>query len=100
MTEGELDAVVRGQPKKPGLARRLGYLVYHTHRSDGSDPGFPDLVLLKGSRIIYAELKTQGGRVSPAQRDWLEGLQAAGHEVHVWRPSDWFDGGIEEVLRR
>lgn len=100
MSEDELDALVRGQPKRPGLARQLGYLVYHTHNSQGSDPGFPDLVLLKGRRVVYVELKTQSGRLSAAQREWLEGLQAAGEEVHVWRPSDWFDGTIEEVLRR
>jgi len=30
------------------------------------------------------------GRLTPAQRTWLEGLTGcAGVEAYVWRPSDW-----------
>jgi hypothetical protein len=40
-----------------------------------------------------AELKTQTGRVSPEQQQWLALLDAAGVETHLWRPSD-----LDEVL--
>lgn len=50
--------------------------------------GFPDLILLKGRRLLAVELKTETGRVTPEQRKWLTGLAAAGVEVDVWRPSD------------
>jgi len=63
-------------------------LTYHTFDSRRSAPGFPDLILLKGSRMLAVELKREDGRLSPEQRAWLVGLEAAGIEVDVWRPSD------------
>lgn len=52
--------------------------------------GFPDLVLAHRDRgTIFAELKTENGRLDPAQHDWLEVLNAAGNEVYVWRPKDF-----------
>lgn len=47
--------------------------------------GFPDLVLVKSFRLIFAELKTDTGRLSPHQRDWIDKLPGA----VVWRPRDW-----------
>lgn len=77
------------------LAAALGYRLYHTHDSRRSAAGFPDLVLLKPPRPpIYAELKTERGRVSPAQQEWISDLQEAGCEVYIWRPSQ-----RDEVLR-
>jgi hypothetical protein len=38
--------------------------------------------------MVIAELKTQTGRVSEAQRKWLNALQQAGVETYLWRPSD------------
>lgn len=55
------------------------------------DPGFPDLVLVKPGRLIFAELKSEKGAVSPGQRMWLDKLvtvAGAGVNVYVWRPSD------------
>lgn len=99
MSEDELDMVIRGTPKKPGLARQFGWLVYHTRNSIGSDPGFPDLVLARGGIIIYAELKSQKGSLSADQRLWRDELQAGGQTWYLWRPADWFDGTIEAILR-
>ena len=62
---------------------------YHTHDSRRSDPGFPDVVMVRGERLIFAELKAEKGRVSAAQTFWLDALRATGAEVYVWRPSDW-----------
>jgi len=51
--------------------------------------GFPDLVLVKpGAGIVFAELKSAVGRVSEQQRRWLDSIEAAGGEQHVWRPID------------
>lgn len=63
-------------------------MAYHTHDSRRSEPGFPDLVLVKGTRLIFAELKADTGRVSPAQQRWLDALGATSRAV-VWRPRDW-----------
>lgn len=52
--------------------------------------GFPDLVLVHQTRgLIFCELKTDRGRISPEQSDWLQHLTAAGSEVYVWRPKDF-----------
>ena len=78
-------------------ARLLGYRVYHTHDSRRSEPGFPDLVLVREGRLLVAELKRQTGRTSPAQQEWLELLRSAGVDAYIWRPSDWDE--ITEVLK-
>ncbi len=64
-----------------------------------SPAGFPDLVLVKPPRLIFAELKTGQRILTPKQAEWLELLRPCpGVEVYVWRPAD-FDS-IVEVLKR
>jgi hypothetical protein len=50
-------------------------------------PGFPDLVMVKDNRLIFAELKKEVGRTTPEQDSWLAALKVTGAEVYVWRPS-------------
>ena len=69
-------------------ARALGWLVYHTHNSRRSTEGFPDLVLARKGRLIFAEVKAEKGRLSEAQMEWVYRLKAAVDEAYVWRPSD------------
>lgn len=69
-----------------------GWLIYHTHDSRRSNPGFPDLVLCRSGAVIFVELKSQKGRVSAAQQHWLDALP----HTRVWRPSDWNE--IEQEL--
>ena len=73
-----------------------GWATYHTRDSRGSDPGFPDLVLVR-DRVIFAELKAARGRVTNDQRAWAAALEAAGAVYYLWRPADWPE--IETVLR-
>lgn len=78
------------------LAQFHGFaLTYHTHDSRRSAPGFPDLVLVnpRTGRVLWRELKTNKGRVSPEQRAWLDGLAAVGMDAGVWRPDD-LDSGL------
>lgn len=79
-------------------AALCGWLAYHTYDSRHSAKGFPDLVLVRDNRLIFAELKTDTGRVSPDQREWLDALLGAGAEVHIWRPADWPE--ILDTLKR
>jgi len=89
------------------LARLCGWFV-HAERpartNDGwrtpiqGDAGFPDLVLTRGKRVLFVELKSATGRLSQAQRRWLIALRSSGADVHVWRPYDWPEA--EQTLRR
>lgn len=56
--------------------------------------GYPDLTAVRGTRLLYAELKRETGKTTPDQDDWLRDLAAAGAECYVWRPSD-----MEEIAR-
>lgn len=71
------------------MARLLGWRVYFTWTSLHSPPGFPDLVLCRPPRLLFVELKSEEGRLSRAQRDWLALLETIpGIEAYVWRPRD------------
>ena len=50
--------------------------------------GFPDLVLVR-DRLVMAELKSDTGRLSGDQHEWIAWLEGAGVETYVWRPADW-----------
>ena len=80
------------------LARLAGFLVYHTHDSRRSAPGFPDLVLVRPPAVLFAELKSEGGRLRPEQEAWLATLEdCPGVQARLWRPGDWLE--IEETLK-
>lgn len=63
----------------------------------GDGIGWPDIVAVKGGRLLAVELKVGRGRLGAGQREWLAALKAAGVEVAVWTPSDW--STIEATLR-
>lgn len=74
------------------LARLRGWLCYHTHDSRRSEPGFPDLVMVRGDRVLYRELKREGNKPTAEQRRWIDALWDAGQDVAVWTlPRDWDD---------
>lgn len=82
------------------LAGYGGWLVYHTHDSRRSALGFPDLVLVRPPRLIFAELKSEEGRIRPEQRTWLEALFGCTRapESYLWRPRDLQE--IQALLQR
>jgi len=53
--------------------------------------GFPDLCLIKNSRMIFVELKREKGIVSLEQQEWITAIKACGIEAYVWRPSNMHD---------
>lgn len=69
-------------------ARTLGWShIYHTFNSRRSAHGFPDLVLVR-DRCLFLELKTERGKLSEPQKEWLRALHAADCEAYVARPHD------------
>lgn len=81
------------------LAKRTGWKWYHVANTRRRVPGFPDLVLVHRNtgRLVFAELKAETGRVSPAQEEWLD-LLGLRNEAHVWRPADLASGEVANVL--
>ncbi len=74
------------------LAHIAGWRTYHTHDSRRSAKGFPDLCLVRPPEIVFAELKSEGGKLRPEQREWLEVLsRCEGVEARLWRPGDFED---------
>ncbi len=91
MTEAELMSQVIA------LAKLRGWSCYHTHLSIRSEPGFPDLVLVR-NRVMFRELKSARGKVSHAQQRWLDMLKAAGADADVWFPADLLNGRVMREL--
>src|SRR3990167_8145577 len=93
-------------------ARKLGWMVHHSRtarilRKDGSafyatplqgDPGAPDLLLVRGKRVLQRELKTERGTLSDGQHEWRNRLLWAGADYAIWRPS-MMDAIVEELTR-
>lgn len=71
------------------VARLFGWLIFHPYDSRRSTPGWPDLSMAREGELVFAELKTQSGRVSPEQQVWLDLLASTGNRAFLWRPSDW-----------
>ena len=54
-------------------------------------PGFPDIVMAHPNRgLIFAELKTEIGKLSYAQMNW-RAMLIPHAECYVWRPQDLND---------
>jgi len=80
-------------------AQALGFLVYHTHDSRRSQPGFPDLVMVRGYRLVALELKVGRRKPTPEQLLWLHALREVWQVDATWaKPEDW--DSIMELLKR
>jgi hypothetical protein len=84
-------------------AKRAGWRVSAMHDSRrqfwGTDKGIPDLTLVRGERLVYAELKFQRKDLTPDQEQWLAALrQVQRVETYgPWRPLD--EDLIKAVLK-
>lgn len=95
------------------LARSVGWLTFHAHDSrrqvrpgvlvgDRDSAGLPDLLMVRDGVLLAVELKSDRGRLRPAQRAWLEALRAVEDRsngalvVRTIRPSQWAE--IEALL--
>jgi hypothetical protein len=96
-------------------AATLGWLCMHPRPARTKDgwrtaaegngaAGYPDLTLVRGGFLIFAELKSASGRVSPQQQRWLDELTAVSFaegrvQTYLWSPAEWLNGSVERVLR-
>jgi hypothetical protein len=90
------------------LAQICGFKVAHFRAArtttgwrtpvSGDGAGYPDLTLVRPPELLIVELKAERGKLSAAQREWLQALDMCGVEIAVWRPRDW--PAIEERLTR
>ena len=122
MKERDLETEADLQNRLCDLLRHLGYLVYHTHESRSSEPGFLDIIALgrkggpaegsliaieckKGQAKLRPATVTKQGRWLPGQQDWLDAFEAVHQaEAMVVRTTDDWDGivaklAMVEVLR-
>jgi len=77
---------------RPGMTRDS----WRTPISGPLGKGFPDLMLVRGERIVFMELKRAGAKPTPEQVEVL-GILSGAAETAVFTPLDWTE--IERVLR-
>ncbi len=78
------------------LCRLYRWHTFHPYDSRRSAPGWPDLAIFGHGVFFLAELKSEKGYLSLAQRRVIGQLRSAGVVVYVWKPSDMPD--IQRVL--
>jgi len=94
------------------MAHTYGWMVAHFRAAQtakgwstpvsADGKGFPDLTLALHGQVIFAELKSEMGKMSKEQCRWqleLMPWECASQKYYIWRPSDWMSGEIERVLR-
>lgn len=94
MSEDELEEELRKLLAAYGL---LGFHPRDMRRCPGT--GYPDWTICGPAGIMWRELKSEAGRLSRAQQDWLKRLRVAGGDADVWRPEDLWSGRIANELR-
>lgn len=87
-------------------ARLRGWLCHHSRPAQNrrgrwltplaGDAGLPDVLAVRGPRLLGIELKVGRRKPTPAQSLWLSALAAAGAECYCWYPSSWPE--IERTL--
>jgi hypothetical protein len=79
---------------RPGMSSKGQWLT-----SMLGDPGYPDLTIARGRRLIFAELKIPPNKMTDAQLAWFVLLQNVPLvEAYLWTPADF--PKIIETLRR
>lgn len=85
-------AVPNGEKRDVRVGARL--------KEEGVLPGVSDLVLILPGRVVFVEIKTAAGRLSPVQCAFREVVQGLGHSYMVWRSLDDCIDFLTQVKRR
>lgn len=77
-------------------------LKLHVHACDlyrsGSEPGFPDLVIIGPRGVLWRELKVPPDEPNHAQKALGYTLAASRQNYAIWTPADWESGRIMKEL--
>jgi len=93
MTEDELQDAITGMLDHHGIPW------HHEVDSRKSKRGLPDLLIF-GRRVVFWELKTQTGRVTPEQHTLLTRIvRAENGSARVVRPMDLLNGSVQAWVR-
>jgi hypothetical protein len=92
MTEADLERSV------VDLCRQFNIKRFHPYLSVRSTSGWPDESLLGKRGLLFRELKGDKGKVTAAQREWIDALRFTGQDADVWWPDDWRSGRILREL--
>lgn len=102
LTEKDLERAVAE------MARYLGFMVFHARPAqtragwvtpvayDGK--GYPDLTLVGNGRVVFLEIKSATGRLSPDQGEWKRKIIDAGQEWFLVTPKSWTSGEVDKIL--
>ena len=89
------------------LLRMFNWKFEHTFEqgvyAKRTSKGFPDIVAVRNGLCLFIELKSEKGRLTPSQEEWMNELykiaeHSLGVMAFVWRPSQ-LETEILEVLR-
>lgn len=72
---------------RPARVIRRGKETWETP-IDGDAKGFPDLIFLRGSRLVVIECKAGTNVPTVEQAQWILAFERAGAECYVWYPRD------------
>lgn len=93
MSEAQLQDAITGMLDHHGIPW------HHEQDSRKSKRGLPDLIVF-GRRIVFWEIKRQGGRVTPEQHAILTRIvRAENGSARVVRPMDLLDGSVQTWVR-
>lgn len=94
----EADAMSGLQFFSPTDSRRFAFIKHHTKM--GYEKGQADLMLLlKGGRCVFVELKTKTGRQSEDQKKFQKAVELLGFSYMVWRSLDDAEKFIKEISK-
>lgn len=75
-------------------ARQLGYLAHHNEIAQGSESGFPDIVICGHGILRVIETKGPRWRIDPKQQRWIDELVYADQHARFAWPDDF-----DEIMR-
>ena len=84
------------------LLQHTHWKIYHTWKSIHSVAGFPDIIAIREGELLVIELKSAKGKLTEAQKLWLEAFQLTCARVFVWKAGnddDWNEAVAVAVLQ-